>query len=162
MDDAQLNKTASELGQLLLQKQALLSLAESCTGGLVASLVTDIAGSSKWFDSGLVTYSNQAKIDLLGVPETLIIQHGAVSEEVAAAMAIGALKHGRATITASITGIAGPDGGTPQKPVGTVCFAWAGLNLKTVTSTHYFQGNRQAVRAQSAAIALQGLIALIS
>lgn len=161
MDDDALLQLAQRVGTLLLEKNAILSLAESCTGGLVSSLITDIAGSSRWFDSGLVTYSNQAKMDLLGVPSALLSQYGAVSEQVAVAMAEGALKQGRANMTASITGIAGPDGGTAQKPVGTVCFAWAGSTLQTSTCTHYLQGNRHAIRMQSAHIALSGILRLM-
>ncbi len=162
MDDDALLQLAEQVGRLLLKNNAILTLAESCTGGLVSSLITEIAGSSKWFDSGLITYSNAAKQQLLGVSEDSLSQFGAVSEQVAAEMAMGALKHGRATISASITGIAGPDGGSDKKPVGTVCFSWCGLNISTSTCTHYLQGSRHEIRMQSASIALKGVIRLLS
>jgi nicotinamide-nucleotide amidase len=122
---SELEKLAERLGQRLLERGECLAAAESCTGGWLAQSVTAIAGSSAWFDRGFVTYSNAAKIDMLGVPENTLNRHGAVSEAVARAMAQGALAHSRADWTVAITGIAGPGGGSPEKPVGTVCFAWA-------------------------------------
>ncbi len=152
---------ADRAGQALQAKGWLLSTAESCTGGGVASAVTDIAGSSAWFDCGLVTYSNTAKTALLGVPAQLIAAHGAVSEEVAAAMAQGALSNSKAQVALSTTGIAGPGGAVPGKPVGTVYFAWSGGGA-TRTERMVFAGDRQAVRAQSVAHALQGLLNFIA
>lgn len=134
----------------------LLVTAESCTGGGVARNLTSISGSSAWFDRGFVTYSNEAKQEMLGVDEKLLEKYGAVSEQTAIAMARGALAHSRAHVSLSVTGIAGPSGGTPEKPVGTVWFAWA-LETKTKAVSQQFSGDRQAVRQQSEAFALQGL-----
>ena len=136
-----------------------LATAESCTGGWVAQTVTAIAGSSGWFDRGFVTYSNAAKRDMLGVPETTLDRHGAVSEATARAMAIGALEHSRGDWSVAITGIAGPSGGTPDKPVGTVCFAWAWRAGGCEAQTCHFPGGRTEVRALSVRHALRGLLA---
>jgi nicotinamide-nucleotide amidase len=148
---------ATEIGELLLAKNRMLCLAESCTGGLASGLITKIPGSSAWFDSGLVVYSNQAKQDLLNVSAESLRQYGAASEQVAIEMAIGALNQGRANIAASVTGIAGPDGGSKEKPVGTVCFAWAGSDIASTTTTKHFSGNRQDVREQSILTLLNGI-----
>jgi nicotinamide-nucleotide amidase len=148
---------ATEIGELLLAKNRMLCLAESCTGGLASGLITEIPGSSAWFDSGLVVYSNQAKQDLLNVSAESLRQYGAASEQVAIEMAIGALNQGRANIAASVTGIAGPDGGSKEKPVGTVCFAWAGSDIASTTTTKHFSGNRQDVREQSILTLLNGI-----
>ncbi len=152
-----LSKLATEIGELLLAKNRVLCLAESCTGGLASGLITEIPGSSAWFDSGLVVYSNQAKQDLLNVSAESLRQHGAVSEQVAVEMAIGALNQGRANVAASVTGIAGPDGGTEEKPVGTVCFAWAGNGIAATATTKHFSGNRQNIREQSILTLLNGI-----
>jgi nicotinamide-nucleotide amidase len=152
---------ALQVGALLLQKQALLSTAESCTGGGIAYAITDIAGSSAWFDRGFVTYSNEAKHDLLAIPMATIAQHGAVSEEVAILMASGAVKHSLASVGISTTGIAGPGGAVPGKPVGTVCFAWH-LDGQTIVERKLFDGDRTAVRQQSIAYSLQRLIDLLA
>jgi nicotinamide-nucleotide amidase len=150
---------AAELGARLLERQLMCATAESCTGGLVAGAITEIAGSSGWFDRGFVTYSNEAKMELLGVPETALLLYGAVSEPTARAMAEGALARSHAGIAVAVTGVAGPGGGTPEKPVGMVCFAWAQSGADTVAATHHFPGNRQAVREASVVVALQGLLA---
>ena len=152
---------AATTGQLLLARNESLTLAESCTGGGLACAVTEIAGSSAWFERGFVTYSNAAKSELLGVPEITIECHGAVSEATARAMAEGALAHSPAHWAVAITGIAGPAGGSADKPVGTVCFAWAGRDLGCQAQTRCFSGDRSAVRAQSVAYALRGLIHLL-
>ena len=152
---------AATTGQLLLARNESLTLAESCTGGGLACAVTEIAGSSAWFERGFVTYSNAAKSELLGVPEITIERHGAVSEATACAMAEGALAHSPAHWAVAITGIAGPAGGSADKPVGTVCFAWAGRDLGCQAQTRCFSGDRSAVRAQSVAYALRGLIHLL-
>jgi nicotinamide-nucleotide amidase len=136
----------------------MLALAESCTGGMVSQAVTSIAGSSAWFDRGFVTYSNLAKIEMLGVSNKTLDTYGAVSEQTAIEMASGALENSHAHITGSITGIAGPDGGTPEKPVGTVCFAWADAHKSTSTTTKFFKGNRQEIRQQAAITIMLGLI----
>ena len=153
---------AQELGIALKVRGFVLALAESCTGGMVAQAVTSIAGSSTWFDRGFVTYSNTAKIDMLGVSAQTLEKFGAVSEQTAAEMALGclkasALKHSQAHLAGSITGIAGPDGGTADKPVGTVCFGIAQAN-QCITSTQQFTGNRHAIRQQAAAFLMQQLI----
>ncbi len=152
-----LTNLVTEIGELLLAKNRLLCLAESCTGGLASGLITEIPGSSAWFDSGLVVYSNQAKQDLLNVSAESLRQHGAVSEQVAVEMAIGALNQGRANLAASVTGIAGPDGGTEEKPVGTVCFACGGNGIASTTTTKHFSGNRQNIREQSILTLLNGI-----
>ena len=158
MDDA-LNKLAAEVGLRLKKRRWMLAAAESCTGGWVAAAMTAIAGSSEWFERGFVTYSNQAKHEMLGVPADLIERCGAVSEEVARAMAVGALRHSRAQIALSITGVAGPGGGSDDKPVGLVCFGWALGNLTQVVETKRFSGDREAVRRAAVNHALQGVLA---
>jgi len=161
MADAELLNLAQELGVALKARGWKLALAESCTGGLVSSLITEIPGSSAWFDRGFVTYSNQAKTEMLGVAETTLENPGAVSEATAQEMALGALTHSQAHISASITGIAGPDGGSTEKPVGTVCFAWALKGGNPHACKFHFSGNRQQVREQSAKAALNGLLNLL-
>lgn len=156
---------ATRLGKILQEKGWLLATAESCTGGGVAEAITDIPGSSDWFEGGFVTYSNAAKTAMLDVPPALIAQFGAVSEEVAAAMAEGALANGDAHISLSTTGIAGPTGGVPGKPVGTVCFAWSMErhgDPYTVTERLVFKGDRQAVRQQAVSHALDGVARFIA
>ena len=135
----------------------MLVTAESCTGGWVAQAVTSVAGSSAWFERGYVTYSNAAKREALGVRKATLARHGAVSEQTAREMARGALRRGRGTIALSITGIAGPGGGLPGKPVGTVCFAFAqGRRIRSETKR--FKGNRNSVRRQSVIQALRGVL----
>ncbi len=153
-----LTDAAAELGQALKQHDMMLALAESCTGGMVAEAVTSVAGSSAWFDRGFVTYSNAAKIDMLDVSGKTLEAFGAVSEQTAAEMAAGALKNSAAQIAGSITGIAGPDGGSPEKPVGTVCFAWVMQGQPVNTCTQHFEGNRQKIREQAAIFMMSGLI----
>ena len=133
-----------------------IATAESCTGGLVAAALTDIAGSSDVFERGFVTYSNLAKTEMLGVAEATLEAHGAVSEAVAREMADGALRHSAADLAVSVTGIAGPGGATPGKPVGTVCFGWAAIDAAPVTETRQFPGDRAAVRRAAALHALRG------
>ena len=149
---------AADLGGLLLQRGEWLAVAESCTGGWLAQTVTAIAGSSAWFDRGFVTYSNDAKQDMLGVPDTTLARHGAVSEATARAMAQGVLAHSRSDWGVAITGIAGPSGGSPDKPVGTVCFAWSQRDGGCEAQTCRFPGDRAAVREQAVRHALRGLI----
>ena len=148
---------AMELGAVLKERNLMLALAESCTGGMVAQSITSVAGSSAWFDRGFVTYSNVSKIEMLGVRAETLEKFGAVSEETALEMALGCLKHSHAQLSGSITGIAGPDGGTMDKPVGTVCFAWAGEKLLLSTTTKRFFGNREEVRQQAAIAWMAGL-----
>jgi nicotinamide-nucleotide amidase len=153
-------RLAAELGRRLRARGWRAATAESCTGGLVAAAITAIAGSSDWFERGFVTYSNDAKRELLDVPPASIAEHGAVSEAVAQAMAEGALAHSPADCAVSVTGVAGPGGGTPAKPVGLVCFAWARRGASTVARTHRLDGDRADVRRASVAIALEGLLDL--
>jgi nicotinamide-nucleotide amidase len=152
---------ATSLGLSLQKQQMILALAESCTGGLASAAITEVAGSSSWFDCGLITYSNTAKQNILGVKEYTLTNYGAVSEETALEMALGALKNSQANIAGSITGIAGPSGGSESKPVGTVCFAWATLDGIEITTTMHFIGSRQAVRQQSVITAITGLLDLL-
>ena len=151
---------AAKVGQALKQRGLLLATAESCTGGGVAQAITDIAGSSAWYDCGFITYSNASKTELLDVSAALIAQHGAVSEEIAAAMATGALANSNAHVTLSTTGIAGPDGAVPGKPVGTICFGWA-MGDNSHSERLVFSGDRQSIRQQTVVHALQGLLRFI-
>lgn len=152
---------AEALGAQLKQKQAVLALAESCTGGMAAVAVTSVAGSSAWFDRGFVTYSNQSKIDALGVSAHTLDKYGAVSEETALEMAQGTLNNSQASLAGSITGVAGPDGGTRHKPVGTVCFAWAHADGRTKCSTQLFRGDRAQIRHQATEHMLLGLMTML-
>ncbi|MDY7538698.1 CinA family protein [Undibacterium sp. RTI2.1] len=148
---------ATEVGSALQSKKLLLSVAESCTGGGVCQAITEIAGCSEWFDCGFITYSNSSKTELLNISDALIAQHGAVSEEIAAAMAEGALANSEAHVSLSTTGIAGPGGAVPGKPVGTVCFAWLVGGI-THTERKVFSGDRHAVREQTIVHALDKLL----
>jgi nicotinamide-nucleotide amidase len=147
-----------ELAAALLARGWFLATAESCTGGMIAAACTDLAGSSGWFERGFVTYSNEAKTELLGVPEPLIAQHGAVSEPVAQAMAHGAIAHSRARVAVAVTGVAGPTGGSAAKPVGTVWFGFA-VDGRVTSERQLFPGDRAAVRAATVRHALDGLLA---
>lgn len=160
--DLALITLASELGAALKAHGLMLAMAESCTGGMVAQAITSIAGSSTWFERGFITYSNAAKIEMLGVSGKTLEQFGAVSEQTAFEMAAGALKNSHAQIAGSITGIAGPDGGTLEKPVGMVCFAWAAPGETTSTATKQFQGNREEIRQQSVIFMMTELIEKIT
>ena len=152
---------AQSIAMRLMARGEMLATAESCTGGWAAQALTALAGSSNWFERGFVTYSNAAKEEMLGVrPETLA-HHGAVSEEAAREMALGALSHSRAAVALAITGIAGPGGGTLEKPVGMVCFAWAAKGGATRSETRRFAGDREAVRRQSVEHALAGVLELL-
>lgn len=161
MTDSVINDLSERLGKLLLEHNLKLVTAESCTGGGLAEIITRIPGSSNWFERGFVTYSNEAKQEMLSVPFNTIDQFGAVSEETAITMAEGALDNSHADVSVSITGIAGPDGDTEGKPVGTVCFAWARRDMETHSATTIFKGNRMQVRQQACMMALQGLIDMI-
>lgn len=146
------------LAEALSARGWLIATAESCTGGLIAASCTELAGSSAWFDRGVVTYSNEAKSEWLGVPPELIATHGAVSEPVARAMVTGVLQRSRAQLAVAVTGIAGPSGGSPDKPVGTVWLAWATRGGAVEASCHRFEGDRAAVRWATVAEALAGLL----
>jgi len=146
------------LARVLRQRGGSIATAESCTGGLIAAACTSVAGSSDWFERGFVTYSNEAKTQMLGVPAALIAQHGAVSEEVARAMAEGALRQSTARLAVAVTGIAGPGGAVPGKPVGTVWLAWALRDGATRAERLQFAGDRAAVRSQTVTQALMRLL----
>ncbi len=154
----QLEALAAKVGALLCINGQKLATAESCTGGWVAQCLTAVAGSSDWFERGFVTYSNEAKSEMLGVEADTLLAHGAVSEATAAAMAAGALRHSHADWALAVTGIAGPGGGSKDKPVGMVCFGWAAFDGRVDTQTRHFAGDREQVRAQSVAHALQGVL----
>ena len=149
------------LADLLLKNGQMLATAESCTGGMIAAACTDLAGSSAWFERGFVTYSNEAKTQMLGVDAALITRHGAVSEEVVRAMVQGAIAHSRAQVAVAVTGVAGPTGGSAAKPVGTVWFGFA-APAGVVTELRHFDGDRAAVRAATVQHALQRLVALLA
>ena len=152
--------TCGQIADLLLNKQWKLATAESCTGGLIAAACTELSGSSNWFERGFVTYSNEAKTELLGVDAALIASQGAVSEAVVRAMALGALQHSRAQVTVAVTGVAGPTGGSAEKPVGTVWFGWA-TPQGTTSTVLRFTGDRAAVRAATVHHALATLLELL-
>ena len=155
--DNELGQLALGVAEYLRSKDLLLVCAESCTGGWVAKTLTDVPGSSAWFDRGFVTYSNASKIEMLGVRESTLETHGAVSEPTVREMAAGAIRYSRGNIALSISGIAGPEGGSNDKPVGTVWFAWAGIHGEIVTLHKRFDGGRDAVRRKAVHTALKGL-----
>ena len=159
--EAELEKLSAKVGAALQQAGLLLATAESCTGGWVAQVVTHTAGSSEWFDRGFITYSNDAKRTQLGVGARTLVHYGAVSAETAVEMAAGALEKSKASISLAITGIAGPTGGSPDKPVGTVCFAWCQHDQDAVTRTRHFSGDRETIRRQSVVFALEELLDLV-
>ena len=154
MTDSELMQLSEQVGQALKARGATVTTAESCTGGWVAKTLTDIAGSSAWFERGFVTYSNEAKSQMIGVSEATLLEHGAVSEPVVVEMAIGALRAARADYAISVSGIAGPDGGSAEKPVGTVWFGVASASGQGVTRRECFTGDRESVRRQATAYAL--------
>jgi nicotinamide-nucleotide amidase len=156
-----LSALATLVGARLQTKGVMLATAESCTGGWVAQAVTSVAGSSAWFERGFVTYSNAAKMEMLQVKAETLRTYGAVSEQTAGEMAAGALVRSCAQAAVAITGIAGPDGGSAEKPVGTVCFAWAVKGGANSAETRHFDGDRESVRRQSVIAALQGVLELL-
>ena len=157
-----MNDLAGKVGRALEAKGEKLVTAESCTGGWVAQVVTSVAGSSAWFERGFVTYSNEAKHEALGVPLAVLEKHGAVSEATAREMALGALARSRGTLAISITGIAGPAGGSAAKPVGTVCFGWLRKGAEPLVETRVFKGDRESVRRQSVVHALERALELLN
>ena len=159
--DAQLRQQAQALGERLRAARDVLVTAESCTGGWIAKCMTDIPGSSEWFDCGMVAYSYEAKQALLGVRPQTLEEHGAVSRETAIEMVSGALVHSGATVAVAVTGIAGPGGGSPGKPVGTVWIAWKRRGGYARAEVFHFGGDREAVRRQTVGRALQGVEALL-
>ena len=156
LDTSALEANLTQISLELLKHSHLLATAESCSGGMIAAACTDLAGSSQWFERGFVTYSNAAKVEMLGVPAALIEQEGAVSEAVARAMADGALAHSQAHVSLAVTGVAGPTGGSEAKPVGTVWFAWC-VGGETHSEMQHFAGDRAAIRAATVRYALQRL-----
>ncbi|HQW19283.1 MAG TPA: CinA family protein [Rhodocyclaceae bacterium] len=156
-----LKTLSAAVGTALSQQKLMLACAESCTGGLVSEIITTTPGSSTWFERGFVTYSNAAKQEMLGVSQSTLAEYGAVSEETARAMVQGALVHSHARIALAITGIAGPGGSSSGKPVGTVCFAWCGVDAAPASETRQFSGTRETIRKQAAVHALNGLLALL-
>ncbi|MES9963404.1 MAG: nicotinamide-nucleotide amidase [Candidatus Sedimenticola sp. 20ELBAFRAG] len=159
--DQELEQLAGRLGERLAAKGLVMAAAESCTGGWIAKAMTDIAGSSGCFDRGFVTYSNEAKQEMLGVTRSTLEKHGAVSEETVGEMVRGALVNSRASVAVAVSGIAGPGGGTAEKPVGTVCFAWGVEGRVSDIATHQFTGDREAVRRQAVISALNGVLKII-
>lgn len=155
MTDSELFQLSEKVGQALKAQGATVTVAESCTGGWIAKTLTDVAGSSAWFERGFVTYSNDAKSQMIGVSAVTLEQHGAVSEPVVVEMAVGALRAARASYAVSVSGIAGPDGGSDEKPVGTVWFGVASATGQGVTQRECFAGDRESVRRQATAFALQ-------
>jgi nicotinamide-nucleotide amidase len=161
--DPDLARLAARVGRHLLKAQRGVATAESCTGGWIAKALTDIAGSSQWFAEGFVTYSNESKVQSLGVSRSVLRTYGAVSEAAVRAMATGALKRTAAQLAVAVTGIAGPDGAVPGKPVGTVWLGWAerrGRAIRVAVQLKHFRGDREAVRRKAVRAALEGLLAL--
>ncbi len=152
---------AEQLGEALSRQGLMMTTAESCTGGWVAQVMTAVKGSSAWFERGFVTYSNESKQEMLEVSAVTLAQFGAVSEEVVVEMALGALQHSRAQLAVAISGVAGPGGGSTEKPVGTVCFGWARQGGEVRSRRQYFEGDREAVRRQAVVTAMQGLSDLV-
>jgi nicotinamide-nucleotide amidase len=159
--DGKLRRLAARVGRRLLDQHRQVVTAESCTGGWIAKALTDIPGSSRWFGEGFVTYSNESKMRRLGVPRVILEKNGAVSEAVVRAMAAGALRRTNAHVAVAVTGIAGPDGGVPGKPVGTVWLGWAtrrGHAIQVGTQLKHFRGDRESVRRKTVQLALEGLL----
>lgn len=161
MDQA-LYRLAARVGRTLKSRELMIATAESCTGGWIAQAITMVPGSSEWFERGFVTYTYISKREMLGVKARTLAKHGAVSEEVVREMAQGALARSHAQIAVSISGVAGPGGGTPDKPVGTICFAWARKGGPLVVQTRRFRGDRDQVRRRSVDHALRGVLAILA
>ena len=161
MPDPILYKLAEELGRELKRRKLMLATAESCTGGWIAEAVTMVPGSSDWFERGFVTYTYVSKREMLGVKEATLEKHGAVSEEIVREMAAGALARSHAQVVVAVSGVAGPGGGTPDKPVGSVCFAWGTKDGKPRSESKRFSGDREAVRRQSVEHALKGVLTML-
>lgn len=162
MTDAQLYALAEKVGMALKAQGLMIATAESCTGGWIAEAITAVAGSSAWFERGFVVYTYIAKREMLGVSTDTLSAHGAVSEQTVREMAQGAITRSHAQVSVAVSGTAGPSGGTLPKPVGTVCLAWAGPDETVRTETFLFSGNRDAVRRQAVARALEGVLARLS
>lgn len=162
MADSVLYQLAEEVGVALKKRKLMLATAESCTGGWIAEAVTMVPGSSDWFERGFVTYTYISKREMLGVKENTLGKHGAVAEEVVREMVEGALARSHAQVAVAVSGVAGPTGGTPDKPVGMVCFAWGMKNREPRSETRRYSGDREAVRRQSVEHALKGVLALLA
>jgi nicotinamide-nucleotide amidase len=160
--DSELYRLAERVGHALKQKGWLLASAESCTGGWIGEAVTAVAGSSEWYERGFITYSNAAKHELLGVREVTLATHGAVSEATVLEMAAGAIRNSHAHVAVSVSGVAGPSGGTATKPVGMVCIGWCVREAAPSAITKYFAGDREAVRRQSVVVALEGVLEAVN
>lgn len=156
-----LEQLAARVGAALTRNEKMLATAESCTGGWLGQAVTSVAGSSDWYERGFITYTYISKREMLGVGDGTLERFGAISEPVVREMAQGALTHSHAQVAVAISGIAGPSGGSPEKPVGTICFAWALKDGPTLSETRQLTGDREAVRRQSVEIALTGLLDLL-
>ncbi|HQT02559.1 MAG TPA: CinA family protein [Thiotrichales bacterium] len=157
----QIEQRVLELADCLVQTQMMVATAESCTGGMVAQYLTQVAGSSRWFERTFVSYSYEAKYEMLGVRPTTIMAHGAVSQECVEEMALGCLQQSHAQLVVAISGVAGPDGGTPHKPVGSVWIAWAGHHMSLDSQLFHFQGDRQSIREQATLAAIEGMLARV-
>jgi nicotinamide-nucleotide amidase len=153
---------AEAVGERFSKRGLMLATAESCTGGWIAQIVTAVSGSSVWFERGFVTYSNAAKQEMLGVTALTLAQYGAVSEETVKEMAQGAIQHSHAQVSVAVSGVAGPGGGSLEKPVGTVCFGWVRRGAEASSCKQHFEGDREAVRRQAVAFALQGVLDLVN
>jgi len=161
MADSQLYSLAEQVGRALRARGLMLATAESCTGGWIAEAVTMVPGSSEWFERGFITYTYIAKREMLGVTGDTLGTHGAVSEQTVREMAQGAIARSRAQVAVAVSGVAGPSGGTVEKPAGTVCFAWFARDRAAQTATQHFAGDREAVRKQSVVHALEGVLRLL-
>ena len=161
MDEA-LYRLAVRVGRELKRKELMVASAESCTGGWIGQAITMVPGSSEWFERGFITYTYISKREMVGVKGATLARHGAVSEEVVREMALGALRHSHAQVSVAVSGVAGPGGGSPDKPVGTVCFAWALARGKAVVQTRRFRGDRDDVRRKTVAHALRGVLVQLS
>ena len=161
MPDSVLYRLAKRVGAELKRRNLMLATAESCTGGWIAEAITMVPGSSAWFERGFVTYTYISKREMLGVKQSTLGRHGAVAEEVVREMAAGAIARSHAQVAVAVSGVAGPSGGTPGKPVGTVCLAWCFKNRKPRSETRHFSGDREAVRRQSVERALRGVLACL-
>jgi len=157
-----LYQLAEKVGAALKKRGLMMATAESCTGGWISEAVTMVPGSSEWFERGFVTYTYISKREMLGVEESTLEKHGAVAEEIVREMAAGALARSHAQVAVAVSGVAGPSGGTPEKPVGTVCFAWARMGGVARSETKRYSGDREAVRRQSVERALEGVLALLA
>ena len=161
MTDAQLYALAEKVGMALKAQGLMIATAESCTGGWISEAITAVAGSSEWFERGFVTYTYISKREMLGVNSDTLGVHGAVSEQTVREMAQGAIARSHAQVSVAVSGTAGPSGGTPQKPVGTVCIAWAGPQADVIAETFHFAGDRDSVRRQAVTRALEGVLARV-